>query len=146
MKAFEPKQSGFSLVEVLVTVVISTIGILGMASIQLTSLKSSHHSFFHTQASLLSYEIIDDMRANRNAAVNNDYDTTLTSPADISDPGDDASIADKEKYKWYRKMATILPKAKASIVCDVNDTCQILIQWSNHVSQETSEITMAAQP
>lgn len=142
---WQQRQLGFSLVEVLVAVLISSIGILGMASLQLTSLKSTNHSFFRTQASLFSYEIIDDMRANRKAAVNQDYNLSLSQLSDLTNPGANGSIADNEIYQWLRKMSTALPQSKASIDCDLAATCKIIIQWSNHTSQQTSVLTVAAQ-
>jgi type IV pilus assembly protein PilV len=58
------KQRGMSLVEVLVALVIISVGLLGIASLQLTTLQNNHNSLLHTQASALADDILDRMRAN----------------------------------------------------------------------------------
>lgn len=58
------KQSGFGLIEVLVTVVILAIGLLGLAGLQARSLNYNHSAYNRSQATILAYDIIDRMRAN----------------------------------------------------------------------------------
>ncbi len=58
-------QQGFSLIEVMVTMLIVSIGLLGIAGIIMTSLKNSQSSYGRSQATLLANDIIDRMRANR---------------------------------------------------------------------------------
>ncbi len=60
-------QSGFSLVEVLVALLVLSIGLLGLAGLQTYGLAYSHESYERTQATLLLDNVIDDMRANYNA-------------------------------------------------------------------------------
>jgi type IV pilus assembly protein PilV len=55
---------GFSLIEVMVSVFVLAVGILGMTGVQTASLKNSAKSVSRTQAAYLSYEILDRMRAN----------------------------------------------------------------------------------
>ncbi|KFN44965.1 type IV pilus modification protein PilV [Arenimonas oryziterrae] len=56
---------GFSLLEVLIAVVILSFGLLGMALLQSISLRSGQGANYRTQATMLSYQIMDMMRANR---------------------------------------------------------------------------------
>lgn len=139
------KQNGFTLIEVLISVLIGAIGILGISAMQLTSLKSTNSSFYRSQASLFSNEIIDYMRANRTAASNQNYDTTLTELSSVTDPGAGGTIAAKEQYRWFVKMDAALPQAQASIDCDTNAICAVKIQWYSRIAQGTSEIIMSAQ-
>ncbi|MFZ3288159.1 MAG: type IV pilus modification protein PilV, partial [Telluria sp.] len=62
------RQQGFSLIEVLITMLIVSIGLLGIAGIIVTNLKHNQSSYARTQASLLVSDIVDRMRANRAAA------------------------------------------------------------------------------
>lgn len=55
---------GFSLIEVLVSVLVLAVGLLGMGGLQVSSLQNSARSVLRTQAAYLSYEILDKMRAN----------------------------------------------------------------------------------
>ncbi|MFL6713216.1 MAG: type IV pilus modification protein PilV, partial [Sulfurifustis sp.] len=72
---------GFTLVEVLVTLVVLSIGLLGLAMLQLESLKHNTDAYFRTQATMLAYEIIDRMRANVDAARGGSY-VAAAAPAD----------------------------------------------------------------
>lgn len=58
------QQAGSSLIEVMVSVLVMALGILGMTGLQTTSLKYSTQSMQRTKAAYLSYEILDRMRAN----------------------------------------------------------------------------------
>jgi type IV pilus assembly protein PilV len=71
------------------------IGLLGMATLMMQSLQSSESAYSRSQASLLAYDIIDRMRANKvtgskpfhvpHATLSNDY--LLASPAACPAPG-----------------------------------------------------------
>src|SRR5262249_56408603 len=55
---------GFTLIEALVALLVLSIGLLGVAALQLTSLRSNPSSSFRSQATLLAYDVVDRMRAN----------------------------------------------------------------------------------
>lgn len=57
-------QGGYSLIEVMVSVLVMALGILGMTGLQSASIKHNAHSMQRTKAAYLSYEIMDRMRAN----------------------------------------------------------------------------------
>ena len=61
-------QQGLSLIEVLVSVLILAIGLLGAAAIQLNALKYTDSSTMNTQASFIAYDMMDRIRANPDAA------------------------------------------------------------------------------
>lgn len=60
--------AGFTLLEVLVSVVIFSIGLLGLATLQIQSLRLSHDSLFRTQAFFLATDMADRIRANTQAS------------------------------------------------------------------------------
>lgn len=66
---------GFTLVEVLVALVVLSIGLLGIASLQLSSLRWNNGAAKRSQATLLAYDILDRMRANPAAARSSEYST-----------------------------------------------------------------------
>lgn len=138
-------QKGFTLVELLIALVIGSVGILGMASMQLNSLKSTNHSFFRSQASLFSYEMVDYMRANRKSVIDQDYNIALSALSDVTNPGTDGAIIDKERYRWISKIDNTLPNSKASINCDTNAACKIEIQWSSRIVQGDTSMIITAQ-
>jgi type IV pilus assembly protein PilV len=67
---------GFTLIEVLIAVLILSLGLLGMAGLQATSLKANSSAATRGQATLLAYDMIDRMRANRDAALAGTYNNT----------------------------------------------------------------------
>jgi len=68
-------QEGMTLIEVLVALVILTVGLLGAAAIQLNALKYTDSSRMTSQASFIAYDMMDRIRANSGA------DYTVTPPA-----------------------------------------------------------------
>lgn len=66
MMKIRKRQSGFSLIEVLVSVVIMSVGILGIAGMQVISLQQNRSSLLRTEALQLGNDILDRMRANPN--------------------------------------------------------------------------------
>lgn len=62
-----PRQTGMTLIEVLVAVLILAIGLLGAAVIQLNALKYTDSSRMTSQASFIAYDMLDRIRANSGA-------------------------------------------------------------------------------
>lgn len=56
---------GFSMLEVLVAIVILSLGLLGMASLQARALKGNHSAMQNSQAVVMSYALFDLIRADR---------------------------------------------------------------------------------
>lgn len=56
--------AGFSLVEVLVAVVILSIGMLGLAKLQFWGVRHTGSAYFRTQATQTANEMVERMRAN----------------------------------------------------------------------------------
>ena len=64
------RQSGFSLIEVLVTMLILAVGLLSLASLQLRGLQYSGDANIRTKISFLAYEIAELMTLQGNNASN----------------------------------------------------------------------------
>lgn len=60
------RQSGFSLLEVMIAVMILAIGLLGMAAMQALALSSNQEAQFRVQALAIAEDLASRMRANRN--------------------------------------------------------------------------------
>ena len=60
---------GFTLIEALVALIVLSIGLLGVAGLQMAGLTANYSAAARTQASYLAYDILDRMRANRNDAL-----------------------------------------------------------------------------
>lgn len=63
-------QSGITLIEVLITVLVLAIGLLGIAALQTTAMTGNYTSYQYTQAAFLAQSMLERIRANRNAYAN----------------------------------------------------------------------------
>lgn len=79
------RQCGLTLIELLVTVIILAVGVLGLAGMQTASLRYTQDSYLQTTAMNIAQEIVDRMRANPAATDAGTYDG-LTFDADSSVP------------------------------------------------------------
>ncbi len=124
-----PKQHGFSLLEVLIAVLVLSIGLLGLAGLQATSLRYNHDAQLRGQASLLAYDMADRLRANRDAAVAGNYDGTHTATAcqDNFTPAGGA-VAARDLDEWRQSLGCLLPDAQG-VVSRNGDMATITIQW-----------------
>ena len=58
------KSNGFTLIEVLISLVVLSLGLLGLAALQASSLRSNQGAYYRSQAAQFAYNIADRMRAN----------------------------------------------------------------------------------
>lgn len=123
-------QSGFSLLEVLIALLVLSIGLLGLAALQITSLRSNEMANMQTTATQLAYDISDRMRANPEGVANNEY--VLAGGATPSG----TSVAALDLIAWNGAVID-LPGGRSSITqCDDTSvppcdglTHVITVQW-----------------
>lgn len=123
-------QRGFTLLEVLVAVVILSVGLLGLAGLQAQSLRANQSALFLSQANLLAYDIVDQLRANRDAARSGDYDIALGfDPDGVGNGG----VAGEHISEWYERINDKLPMLEGqtggSIVVDNNRRATVIVRW-----------------
>jgi len=125
--------SGMTLVEVLVSLLVISVGLLGVGALQITSLRNSQASFLRTQATALADDIIDRMRANRTVALDPSYAYNIAIGQTITLTGT-SSRADRDRAEWKTALRNDLPKtpdgnfADGSIVV-VGRLVTVTIQW-----------------
>lgn len=102
------RQRGFTLVEILVTVVLVSVGLLGIAALQLTTLRTNQEAYVRSQASVLSADILDRMRANAAAAR---LGTGTNSPYVVAynGTGDATTRAGQDLADWQQIINDTLP-------------------------------------
>ncbi len=122
------RQTGASLLEVLVSVLILAIGMLGIAALQSISLRNTQSASERSAAVIQSYAMLDMMRANRNAARAGQYNQGLRCEAP-EDPA--ASRIDGDWDRWIAQLQESMgPTACGEIDCGAND-CEITVQWND---------------
>ena len=80
---YHNKQQGFSIIEVLISVLVISIGLLGMAGLQTTGIQQSHNSYLKTQASMLAYDMADRMRSNLQGVAAGHYNSVDNGSLDL---------------------------------------------------------------
>lgn len=128
------RSSGFSLIEVLVSVLVLGVGVLGMAALQLNALKYNQTAAVRSQATFLAYDITDRMRANRTKARAGNYDISLTADAPTG-----TSIVATDLQQWKAALVEQLPDGAGSV--ERSSTKFIVtVQWDeSRVGGQTSQ-------
>ena len=124
-----PRNSrGVSLIEVLISVLVMGVGLLGIAAMQATALRNSQSSLERSQAVVQSYTILDAMRANAIAARAGAYDMGMT----CAPPGG-TTLPDRDRANWINSLrgrAGMGASACGAIDCDAT-TCTVTVQWDD---------------
>lgn len=116
---------GFTLLEVLITLLVLSIGLLGLANLQVVGLKNNHSAYLRSQATELAYDALDRMRANRQSAIGGDYNVAIGNNASGS------SIAAQDVQGWKTELASALPQGDGAIDCSGGDRCTVEVQWND---------------
>ena len=133
-----PRSRGFTLLEVLVAVLVLSIGLLGLAGLQTFSLRSNHSSFLRSQAVVMAYDALDRMRGNRDEALRGSASTYNTGFADseatvnCSSTCNAAQVAQYDLAAWKDDVARILPAGEGRISIDNSDKATIQVRWSDN--------------
>ena len=121
------QQKGFSLIEVLVTMVIISFGLLGIAGVIVNALKNNNSSYARTQASVLANDIIDRMRSNRTTAETAPYAYNLALTAAPTGSG----VVLNDLTQWRAALAAAMPSGTGSITMADATKVRIVIQWDD---------------
>ncbi|MCL4721737.1 MAG: type IV pilus modification protein PilV [Gammaproteobacteria bacterium] len=120
---FPKVQHGATLVEILITVVLVSIGLLGLAGLQLATVQNTNSAAQRFEATTLAWDILERMRANRQRALNGDYDIAPGEvPAAAGRPGEDLDA-------WVAALAT-LPNGQGGVDVD-GGVVTIQVLWTD---------------
>ncbi|MGO1069258.1 type IV pilus modification protein PilV [Lysobacter sp. CA199] len=130
------KVAGFSLIEVLISLLVLGLGLLGLAMLQTTNLRLAQSANSRTTATNLAYELMDNIRANRMLASN--YGGEITAAAPAAGTGCSTSdawnpVAQKAEFacKLHQQLGT---GAKANVVVGGDKELKsvtITINWAD---------------
>lgn len=137
------KQDAFTLIEILIAVLVLAIGLLGMAGLQTTGVRSNHSAYLRSQATVLANEIIDRMRANRDrdsekfdalAGYETDFDDAIENAPDChSSPCGESDMILADLAAWKDSLQT-LPSGLGAISVDIEEetiVAEISIRWDD---------------
>jgi type IV pilus assembly protein PilV len=120
-------QRGVGLIEVLVAVLILSIGLLGLAGLQMRTLRDNQSALERGVAVMETHAIADAMRADRTLATANGYNIELGSEPPTGDTFRDVALSE-----WLSNLeASLGPNATGSVECNMSPACTIEIQWDD---------------
>lgn len=126
------KQSGFTLIEVLISVFVLALGVIGAAGMQLVAMRTGQQSGLQTVAVQLATEMADNMRQNatemNKADSDNPYLFSYNSAADTAPAAptkmcygaacNSAELAEFDIYEWQTRLKGGLPGGRVVICRD----------------------------
>lgn len=145
--AFAPtaSQHGFSMLEVLITLVIIAIALLGTAGLQVYAMRVNQSGQFRTQAIFLASDIAERMEANKAAAVAGGYvasNTALTAMGVNCGTSacDSTNLALYDLNQWETTIANLLPQPTWTVTQTTTgnpSTYSIVISWVDRSSEKS---------
>ena len=146
---FNKQQNGFTLIEILVAVLVLSVGMLGIAGLQTQGTRHVYDAQLHTLAVLQAQDIADRMRTNITGIRDGEYNNRSDTP---NNPGCNSSsctsekLADYDMYRWNTDNAALLPSGAGQIACedpsgsalangsdaDIGSRCTITVRWDAH--------------
>jgi type IV pilus assembly protein PilV len=142
------RSRGFSLVEVLIALIVLSVGLLGIAKMEALALSSTSVASRRALAAVEAASLADSMHANRgywgtaaNVAITITGTTISNGPgaagADCSSGGANApcsaaNLASYDLQAWGNALSALLPGDQATVTCNTLTPleCAIQIQWS----------------
>lgn len=115
---------GFTLLEVLISIIVLAIGLLGLAGLQLTSLKAADSAYARSQATVLANDILDRMRSNRDAAIDGSYNIA------VGDTPTGGSVADVDLAEWKTMLGGTLTEGDGSVAVNAG-VATVTVQWND---------------
>jgi len=125
------RHRGFTLLEVLVTIAIVAIGLLGIAGVIANGMKTTHSAYGRSQASWLANDIIDRMRSNRATAegAGLPYNLAVDGALDMSDV---STVPKADLVAWRSALAATLPSGTGGISIDAaSRKVTVTVQWDD---------------
>lgn len=121
--------AGVSLIEVLISVLVMGIGMLGIAAMQATALRNNQSALERSQAVIQSYTILDAMRANLDGVRDGEYNMAMT-----CDEPATGSLSENDIAQWIRDLKTTMGDSDTTcgqIDCDADNICTVTVQWDD---------------
>ena len=133
------KQQGFSMLEVLITILIVSFGLLALAGLQMYGIKSNRTSYYRSIATMQADDLIERMRANRayilkstaNAKQYENVPTTQPSCANSTCTAEQQAKTDA--FIWNSVNKEVLPGGGATVTYDATSGLyDITLKWKDN--------------
>ena len=133
-------QSGAGMIEVMVSVLVLAVGVLGIAAMQAAALRSSQSAYERSQGVVNTYSIIDAMRANRGDARAGTYNMSWTCTV----PGGSGLVA-KDQAFWLTSVQRNLGSSACGRIQCTSALCTIEVRWDDTRAKGEAQQTFSTQ-
>lgn len=150
--AADTRHRGFTLVEVLVALVVLSVGMLGIAGLYLEGLRAGRTALYRTNAINLAADMADRIRANAGAGAAYAGTGPGVDGGCVNGPVDctAADLAADDWYDWTNRFATQLPEgATGEISVDGAPPAPrftITVAWPEPGEEQPASYTLTVQP
>ena len=131
--------AGFTMLEILIAIVILSIGLLGLAGLHAAGLKNTQNANYRTVAMFQAYDMADRMRSNAEGLYNGAYDNITTSipsdPGCISTGCTYSQLGDYDQRVWNQNNAAWLPSGRGTVKVsgtNPNEEYVITVMWDEY--------------
>lgn len=134
------ENSGFSMFEVLISLLVISVGLLGLASMQMVSMKATYNAGSRAQAVHYTYEMIERLRGDPARAVNSMYNSSFGDMPSVngSTPSGVAS-AREQVIGWKRELKNALPEAQGQVEVGGDGLATVTVRWNEGRGSQHSE-------
>ncbi|MDH5254846.1 MAG: type IV pilus modification protein PilV [Gammaproteobacteria bacterium] len=150
--AADRRHGGFTLVEVLVALVVMSVGMLGIAALYLEGMRAGRTALYRTTAITLAADMADRIRANRNAGLAYEGTGPGADGGCVNGPVDctAAELAADDWFDWSTRLAAQLPEgASGAVAIDAAApaaTYTITVSWPEIGQEEPATYRLTMQP
>lgn len=139
------KSKGFTLIEVLISVLILSVGLLGLVYLQTAVLRASWNSNSRSTTSQLAYSMTERIRVNANAtqngtsAYNFANSSHATQQAGCLPTGGictEANRAQQDLYEWHKNITRLMPSGYGKIEATTSKTFIIQIYRNEGIAAD----------
>lgn len=124
-------QRGSSLIEVLIAMLLLSVGLLSMVGLKAAALKYTGQSNARATASMHAADMLDRLRANPVRAVSGQYNLGIDAPAAAAP----ATVAEVDLVQWRQRIAESLPGGSGSVAVTADSTVRLVLRWNERTDQ-----------
>jgi type IV pilus assembly protein PilV len=128
------RQAGVGLIEVMIAVLVLSIGFLGVGALLAMSLSTNNSAMSRSLATMDSYSIFDAMRADLVNAKGGAYNTATPLAGNACPASTGGTLAQNQLGQWCSQLATDLGNTATttgSVNCSATGDCTVTIQFDD---------------